>query len=306
MSDMIEKFVLATCVLTAIALPALAAPSTAIPNLTGTWARNAFNLEMPASGPGPIRNLRRVGKDASTPTTGGGDPIPLVGDFRDPILKPHAAEIVKQMGERSASGHDIPDPSNQCWAYSPPYVLGMQQRVTVLQTKSDVTLVYSQDVQVRHIRLNATHPANVKPSPMGDSVGHYEGDELVVDTVGIEVGPYTMVDRFGAPQSKDMHVVERYRLISDKDAIVAQARHEQTAGRLGGRQGNNSFVEGAQQALQVHVTIDDPNTYTSKWSGDVTYRLTADSFDERICAEAASQGPLHGIENPPVAKTLDF
>jgi hypothetical protein len=303
---MIEKLAFATCVLTAAALPVLAASSSATPDFTGTWARNSFNLEMPASGPGPIRNLRRVGKDASTPTTAGGDPIPLVGDYRDPILKPHTAEIVKQMGERSVSGHDIPDPSNQCWTYSPPYVLGMQQRVTVLQSKREVTLVYSQDVQVRHIRLNETHPANLKPSPMGHSVGHYEGDALVVDTVAIELGPYTMVDRFGAPQSKDMHVIERYRLISAKDAMAAQERHEQTAGRLGGVQGNNSFVPGAQQGLQVHVTIDDPNTYTAKWSGDVTYRLTADPFDERICAEAASQGPLHGIENPPVAGKPDF
>ena len=303
---MIEKYALATCVLTAIALPALAASLSPIPDFAGTWGRNAFNLEVPKSGPGPIRNLRRVGKDASTPTTGGGDPIPLVGDYMNPILKPHAAEIVKRMGERSASGHDIPDPSNQCWAYSPPYVLAMQQRVTVLQTKNEVTLVYGQDDQVRHIRLNAAHPANLKPSPMGDSVGHYEGDELVVDTVGIEVGPYTMVDRFGTPQSKDMHVVERYRLISGKDAILAQARHEQTAGRLGGVRGNTSFVEGAKQALQVHVTIDDPNTYTGQWSGDVTYRLTEEPFEERVCADATAQGLHYGIENPPVAKALDF
>ena len=100
-------------------------------------------------------------------TTGGGDPIPLVGDYMNPILKPHAAEVVKRMGESSASGHDILDPSNQCAAYSPPYVLAMQQRVTVLQTKNEVTLVYSQDDQVRHIRLNESHPAHLAPSPDG-------------------------------------------------------------------------------------------------------------------------------------------
>ena len=303
---MIQKFAFATCIVTAVALPALAASSNPTPDFSGTWGRNAFNLEIPASGPGPIRNLRRVGKDASTPTTGGGDPIPLIGDYKDPILKPHAAEIVKRMGERSVSGRDIPDPSNQCWTYSPPYVLAMQQRVTFLQTKTEVTLVYGQDDQVRHIRLNQAHPVNLKPSPMGDSIGHYEGDALVVDTVGIELGPYTMVDRFGTPQSKDMHVIERYRLIGDKDAIVAQERHEQTAGRLGGVRGNTSFVPGVKQGLQVHVTIDDPNTYTAQWSGDVTYRLTDDSFEERICAEAAAQGQVHGIEHPPAAGNLDF
>src|SRR5258705_12112564 len=139
---MIETRVFATLILMAAAIPALADSSTAVPDFSGTWGRNAFNFEAPSSGPGPIRNLRRVGKDASTPTTGGGDPIPLVGDYMNPILKPHAAEVVKRMGESSASGHDILDPSNQCAAYSPPYILAMQQRVTVLPTKNEITLVY--------------------------------------------------------------------------------------------------------------------------------------------------------------------
>ena len=298
--------VFTTLILTTVAFPALSDNSTAIPDFGGTWGRNAFNFEAPPSGPGPIRNLRRVGKDASTPTTGGGDPIPLVGDYTNPILKPHAAEVVKRMGESSASGHDILDPSNQCAAYSPPYVLTMQQRVTVLQTKNEVTLVYGQDDQVRHIRLNESHPAHPAPSPMGHSVGHYEGDALVVDTVGIELGPYTMVDRFGTPQSQAMHVIERYRLIDDEEARAAQERHEQTAGRLGGKAGNTSFVPGYKKGLQIQVTIDDPNSYTAQWSGNVTYRRTQESFEERICAENASQGHHEGIEHPPIADRPDF
>jgi hypothetical protein len=303
---MIETRAFATLILMAAAIPALADSSTAVPDFSGTWGRNAFNFETPSSGPGPIRNLRRVGKDASTPTTGGGDPIPLVGDYMNPILKPHAAEVVKRMGEASASGHDILDPSNQCAAYSPPYVLAMQQRVTVLQTKTEVTLVYGQDDQVRRIRLNGAHPAHLEPSPMGHSVGHYEGDALVVDTIGIKLGPYTMVDRFGTPQSEAMHVIERYRLIDAEEARAAQERHEQTAGRLGGKQGNTSFVSGTKKGLQIQVTIDDPNTYTTQWSGNITYRLTQESFEERICAENASQGHHEGIEHPPIADRSDF
>jgi len=302
---MIETRALAVLLLAAMAVPAAADSSAPIPDFGGTWGRNAFNLEAPASGPGPLRNLRRIGKDASTPTTGGGDPIPLVGDYMSPLLKPHAAEIVKQMGEGSANGHDILDPSNQCHPYSPPYLLGMQQRVTVLQTKQEVTLVYGQDVQVRHVKLNVAHPANLRPSAMGDSVGHYEGDTLVVDTVGVELGPYTMVDRFGTPQTKAMHVVERYRLIDDAEARIAQERHEQTSGRLGGKQGNTSFAP-HKNGLRVHVTIDDPGTYTAPWSGDVTYRFTSDEFDERVCAENASQGKTLGIEHPPTAERPDF
>ncbi|HEX5282155.1 MAG TPA: hypothetical protein VFW28_18900 [Micropepsaceae bacterium] len=298
-----------TLVVMAFAFPVVAETAMPVPDFAGTWGRNTFNLEAPASGRGPIRNLRRLGSEGSQLISGfggGGDPIPLVGDYKDPLLKPQAAQVVKRMGEMSTRGHDIPDPSDQCAAYSPPFVLGMEQRVTVLQTKTGVTLYYAQDVQVRHIRLNASHPANLKPSPMGDSVGHYEGDTLVVDTVGIEVGPYTVVDRFGTPQSKAMHVVERYRLISDQDARAAQQRHEQVAGRTGGKQGNTSFVPGYPKGLQVHVTIDDPNTYTRPWSGDVTYRFTRAAFDERVCADNASLGRNLGIEHPPTAGKPDF
>ncbi|HEY4264158.1 MAG TPA: hypothetical protein VGM72_02490 [Micropepsaceae bacterium] len=296
----------ASLILTFAAIPALADAGTAIPDLSGTWGRNAFNFEPPPSGPGPIANLRRVGKDASVQTTGGGDPIPLVGDYRNPILKPHAAEVVKRMGEASASGHDILDPSNQCATYSPPYVLAMQQRVTVMQTKNEVTLIYSQDDQVRHVRLNEAHPAHPEPSPMGHSIGHYEGDTLVVDTVGIEVKPHTVVDRFGTPQSEAMHVVERYRLIDAEDARAAQERHEQAAGRLGGKQGNTSFVPGSKKGLQIQATIDDPNIYATQWSGNITYRLTQDPWEERICAENASLGHPEGIEHPPTADRPDF
>jgi hypothetical protein len=58
----------------------------------------------------------------------------------------------------------------------------MQLGVQILQTKDRVTMLYNQDDQVRHVRLNASHPAKLTPTAMGDSVGHYEGDTLVIDT----------------------------------------------------------------------------------------------------------------------------
>ena len=77
-------------------------------------------------------------------------------------------------------------------------------------------------------------------------------------------------------------------------------------GRLGGKAGNTSFVTGYKKGLQIQVTIDDPNTYTTQWSGNVTYRLTRDPFEERICAENASQGHHEGIEHPPTTDKPDF
>ena len=46
---------------------------------------------------------------------------------------------------------------------------------------------------VRRVRMNQLHPAQVTPSWYGDSVGHYEGDTLVIDTVGVKTGPLAMV-----------------------------------------------------------------------------------------------------------------
>jgi hypothetical protein len=53
--------------------------------------------------------------------------------------------------------------------------------------------------QVRHVLMNQPHPMQVTPSWYGDSVGHYEGDTLVIDTVGVKVGPFAMVDMYGTP-----------------------------------------------------------------------------------------------------------
>ncbi len=265
----------------ALASPALnAAGADTIPDFSGPWGRNMFNLEPPETGPGPLLNLRRLGADAGRSAVDG-DPIPLVGDYNNPILKPEAAAVVKRNGEYSESGHDIPDPSNQCGVFSPPFLFAMQQGMQMVQRKDDIVILYTQNAQIRRVRLNASHPRNLKPSPMGDSVGHYEGDMLVVDTVGIKVEPYTVVDRFGTPQSEAMHVVERYRLIDAKDAQAALDRHVKTAGTTGPMAADPNYDKG----LRVELKIEDPNIFTAPWSANVSYRRVIRGFNEGACAE---------------------
>src|SRR5262249_29989618 len=136
-----------------------------------------------------------------------------VGDYTSSILRPAAAEVVKKRGEIALSGMTAPDPSNQCWPEPTPFVLTVQFRMRILQQKEEVTLLYAADHKVRHIPLNVSHPSKVAPTWQGDSVGHYEGDTLVIDTVGFKVGPLSMVDLYGTPFSQGLHVIERYRLI---------------------------------------------------------------------------------------------
>jgi hypothetical protein len=264
-----------------LALPALADGGAKAPDFSGRWGRNAFNFEPRANGPQPVANVSRMPDGTSNIGQ-------LVGDFRNPILKPEIAEIVKKKGEISLSGHAYPDASNQCRPYNPPFTLAMQLGLEMLQKKDGITITYNQDDQVRRVRLNASHPAKVKPSPMGDSVGHYEGDTLVVDTVGIKPGPYAMVDRYGSPVTEALHVVERYRLIDGVAAKEAQDRYEKIDGRLAGAPGAMMLdPDTSIKGLQVYVTVQDPNVFTTPWSAYVTYRRVSPSmpWQEQVCAE---------------------
>jgi hypothetical protein len=253
------------------------APS--VPDFSGRFGRNAFNFEPLPNGPQPVVNLSRMPDGTSNIGQ-------LVGDFRNPILRPEAAAIIKEKGEISKSGHTFPDASNQCRPYNPPFTLAMQLGIELLQKKDGVTIIYDQDDQVRHVRLNSSHPAKVAPTHMGDSIGHYEGDELVVDTIGIEPGPYAMVDRYGSPVSDSLHVIERYRLIDGKAAKDAQDRYEKMDGRLNAAP---RLLDGdlSRKGLQVYVTVEDPKVFTTPWSGYVTYRRMAPGMMwlEQVCAE---------------------
>ena len=84
----------------------------------------------------------------------------------------------------------------------------------MLQQPDKITILFDEDHEVRHVRMNQPHPAQVTPSWHGDSVGHYEGDTLVIDTVGIKTDrPFAMIDLYGTPYTEALHVVERYRLL---------------------------------------------------------------------------------------------
>src|SRR5579872_5770790 len=181
------------------AVIALNAPGMAatVPDFSGRFVRNAFNFEPIPGGPQPVINMSRLPNGTSNIGQ-------LVGDYRNPILMPEAAAIIRQKGQISLSGRAYPDPSNQCRPYNPPFTLAMQLAVEMLQGKDGVTFLYDQDDQVRHVRLNAAHPAHLVYSPMGDSVAHYEGDTLVVDTIGVKPGPYAMVDRYGSPVTESL------------------------------------------------------------------------------------------------------
>ena len=256
--------------------PRLASSGTgaSIPDFSGLWSHPWLpGFEPLASGPTSLTNRSR--------RNGVSNILELAGDYTNPILKPAAAEIVKKFGEISKAGMTFPSPRNQCWPNGLPFVLsvnGMQ----MFQRPDKITMIYANDHQVRHVRMNQLHPARVTPSWYGDSVGHYEGDTLVIDTVGIKVGRFAMADWYGTPQTEALHVVERYRLLDYEEAKdgLERAIKENTLPQPAtidlGYRGKH---------LQLHFTVEDPNVFTTRWSATVTFGRSLTEWGENICAE---------------------
>jgi hypothetical protein len=265
-----------------------------VPDLSGLWGRQSLDWEPPDTGPGPIANtkLRANGmRDSDT----------RVGDYKNPILRPSAAAEVKRHGEISLSGETFPNPANQCQPQAAPFLL-TQLEMELLQQKDEVTILYMIDHQVRHVRMNQAHAAHVIPSWSGDSVGHYEGDTLVIDTVGVKVGPFSMIDQYGTPYTDALHVVERYRLIDGQTAREAEERNEKQSGSAMGRFADFDYKG---KGLQIHFTVEDPGAFNNPWSAVVTY-LRGREWLEFICAESPFDYVTGKSPQIPTANKPDF
>jgi hypothetical protein len=242
-----------------------------IPDLSGIWLHPSIpGYEPLPSGPTSLVNLSR--------RNGVGNILELVGDYTNPILKPAAAEVVKKYGEISLKGIGNPTPRNQCWPGGVPFVFpsGATQ---LLQQPDKITILYNYDHQVRQVRLNQSHPAHVTPSWYGDSVGRYEGDTLVIDTVGIKIGPFAMVDWYGTPHTDALHVVERYRLLDYEAAREALERDAKENFRVQPEPADRG------KHLQLQFTVDDPGVFTTPWTATMTYWRGAGDWTEAVCAE---------------------
>jgi hypothetical protein len=128
---------------------------------------------------------------------------------------------------------------------------------------------------VRRIYLNQNHTARPKPSWYGESVGHYEGDTLVVDTIGLN--DKTLIDNFRTPHTDQLHVVERFRLID----------------------GGNT--------LEAMVTVEDPGAFNMAWSGIQRFRsVHLGPLPEKACAEDTQNFFNYDLEPIPQADKFDF
>jgi len=232
----------------------------------------------PPDGPGPVTSHPdHPYIDNTYATRMGIQPTLHVADLESPILLPWTREALSKVNERVLAGEAVYTPKERCWPIGVPgWMLYPATPVYIIQTPKVVTMIWQEDHMVRHIYMNEKHPANVTPSWFGHSVGHYEnGDTLVIDTVGLNTR--TFVDQFRTPHSEQLHVVERYRVIDDGQAIEAIA------------------------------TVEDPGAFTTPWRGMQHYRRDERGpMLENACAENNEGFYELAVEPIPTAQAPDF
>jgi hypothetical protein len=224
--------------------------------------------------PGRVPPVTSDPKHPFVPNGARAQPTYHIADLTNPNLKPWVKAIMQKDNDEVLAGKIAFTPSQSCMPSGVPGFLalgGNQNPYWFLQTPKEVWIMRAADSQVRRVYLDVPHSPNPTPSWYGESVGHYEGDALVVDTIGLNT--LTYVDNFRTPHSPKLHVVERWRMINDRSA------------------------------MEVTFTVDDPETYYEPWSGTRRFRRVSRQFEEEICAENNQQLFDYHI---PVASKPDF
>jgi hypothetical protein len=262
----------------AAAGPKLAAePGAATPDFSSNDAAWVFgNADFAAipGEPSPTRNdpaHHYVTNDEFRRT--GAQPTYRIADLGNPNIKPWAKEIMKRENDKALSGKMPFSARASCMPSGvPAFMMAVVEPIHFMQTPKQVTMIFSGDAQVRRVYLDVPHSANVKPSWYGESVGHYEGDTLVIDTIGMN--DKTFVDNYRTPHTEKLHVVERWKLIDDG------------------------------KVLEVNFRVEDPDTFNEPWSAIQRYRRAQPrQLGEEACAENNTQLFDYRI---PVADKADF
>jgi hypothetical protein len=209
------------------------------------------------------------------PNNTGKQPTFRIADLNNPNLTQFAREGLKKSNDEVLRGKAMYSREARCWATGVPvYLLNPAQPTFFLQTPAKVVMIWQMDQQVRHVYMNVPHSENPKPSWYGESVGHYEGDTLVVDTIG--QNSQTFIDNYRTPHSDKLHVIERYRLID----------------------GGN--------ALEADITIEDPAIFIQPLQVIHRWRRVQGPMIESSCPEGNFNYFNQDVEPLPTAQRPDF
>ncbi len=184
---------------------------------------------------------------------------PIDGDT--PWL-PATKEAFDKRAAAEQAGQPLFDPTAACMPSGIPRILAAPYPIEIIQTPDATVILHEVQHLFRVVRMNAEHPAKLTPSSFGDEVGHWEGETLVIDIVGLT--ERTQIDEAGASHSSALHVVERIKRVGD--------------------------------ALQDDFTIDDPKAFSRPWTARRTYVWRPDiRFQEYVCEENNRNAPVGGV-----------
>jgi len=229
--------------------PNLSAPapraSNGKPDLSGVWQGEGA----------PISELMKILPDGVNGL--GEDPPPMAfvnvlhgTKPEDDPLRPELRDAYKK---QAAVALTEPPPAF-CTPSATPFVDALPGPFKIVQTPKLTLMLVESDTDFRQIFTDGRKlPDNPQPSWLGYSVGKWEGDSLVVDTVGLT--PFSPLDVLGHPHSDALHVTERF--------------HRRDFGHM-----------------DLQITIDDPKTYTRPFTYKIDLRLLPDTdLLESFCVE---------------------
>jgi hypothetical protein len=248
------------------------APDYAIARLFNDFAGPATGLGPVTDGPAHPYANNEVAREMKIP------PSYRVADLDNAPgknLMPWVREALRKQNELILQDRNGETREARCWETGVPAFHLNPGLMHIIQTPKEVVLFLVG--RARHIWLDVPHSADPKPSWYGESVGHYEGDTLVVDTIGFN--DKTFVDSYRTPHTDKLHVVERFRLIDGGDT------------------------------LEVAFTVEDQGAFYQPWSGTRNrHRVMAQSRGpaEFDCSAANDDYFNIGLEPVPTADKPDF
>ncbi len=209
------------------------------PDFSGLWER-PYTPDMSAYS-------RNQQPDPSLPD----DPAPRA----NPNSRPKKLLPFTDLGLKEWKAYDPAngDYTGSCMPFGLTRSINSPDPLQIMQNAKYIGFLFEQNTWFHLARINGTHTKNPTPTWFGDSVARWDGDTLVIDTLGFN--GRTRLDTIGHPHSKDMHVIERY-----------------TRTDLG--------------HIAYEITIDDPVTYTKPWKNVRTFTLRPDwEIMEYSCEE---------------------
>jgi len=172
-----------------------------------------------------------------------------------PKLFPNGGAPFKPWGEArfKEANPETNDPNLGCLPEGIPRFMFVPLPMEIFQAPTRVVIIREGTQVMRQIYMNRQHRNDLYPTYSGDSIGKWEGDTLVVDTIGFN--DKTWIDSGGLPHSEALHVVERIRRL-DHDTLVDD------------------------------VMIEDPMAYTKPFTAQQVYKLKPGwEIQELVCTE---------------------